>query len=76
MGPVPWLYIAEIIQPNLVPWCSLFNWGLHGFVTTLFPIMCEINNGNPSLAFFIFSIVSGLSYFVNKKVLVETKNKT
>lgn len=40
MGPVPWLYVAEIVQPNLVPWCSLLNWTMFGVISTLFPVVC------------------------------------
>jgi len=76
MGPVPWLYIAEIVQPHIVPWCSLLNWAMLGLITTLFPVLCEINNGNPAIAFFIFSCVAFCSFLVNRKVIIETKNKT
>ena len=76
MGPIPWLYIAEILQPNLLPYCFLLNWFMLGFLSTFFPILCEINGGSPALAFLIFGIVAFISFWVDRRVMIETKNKT
>ena len=70
MGPVPWLYVAETLQPNLVPLCYLFNWLMLGTVSIAFPLICEANGDNPSLAFFLFFIVALAACFVNPKVMV------
>lgn len=70
MGPIPWLYIAEVVQPNMVPWCFLLNWAMLGSISIAFPILCDLNAGNPSLAFSIFATAGVVSFFVNKRVLI------
>lgn len=40
LGPVGWIYIAEIVQPNMLPWCFFLNWNVLGIASTLFPIAC------------------------------------
>lgn len=39
LGPVVWLYIPEIVQPSIVPYSTLVNWGGASLVMLLFPII-------------------------------------
>lgn len=39
LGPVVWLYIPEIVQPNIVPFSTGVNWGGAALVMLLFPII-------------------------------------
>ena len=39
LGPVVWLYIPEIVQPNIVPFSTGMNWTGTSLVLLLFPIV-------------------------------------
>jgi MFS family permease len=39
LGPVVWLYIPEIVQPNIVPFSTGINWTGAALVMLLFPII-------------------------------------
>lgn len=39
LGPVVWLYIPEIVQPNIVPFSTGMNWTGTSLVVLLFPIV-------------------------------------
>ena len=39
LGPIVWLYIPEIVEPEIVPFSTLSNWASAGLVMILFPIM-------------------------------------
>jgi MFS transporter, SP family, xylose:H+ symportor len=39
LGPVVWLYIPEIVQPSIIPYSTLVNWGGASLVMLLFPII-------------------------------------
>lgn len=75
-APVTDLYTAEIVQANILSWCSLCQWIIMGVVTTLFPVFCDLNANNPAYAFFIFGAITGISFFVSRSTVIETKNKT
>ena len=74
LGPIPWLYFAEILEPNEVRICGAFLW-FGTFITgILFPILVAFFG--MVLAFFSFLIISLLMtiyLFIN---LVETKGLT
>lgn len=38
--------------------------------------MCGYADGNPVYAFGLFAFITIVSYFVNKTIVIETKNKT
>jgi len=69
-SPVSDLYTAEIVQPNILIWCSLCQWILMGAVTTFFPVIGNLNNDNPSYAFAIFGIYTAVSFFIDRIVLI------
>ena len=76
LGPVVWLYITEIVQPNIVPIAVFLNWLTVSLVNTFFPIFTEIFGGNPSKIFYFFGSYVLISTIVNKWLLIETANKT
>lgn len=39
LGPVVWLYIPEIVQPNIIPFSTGINWAGAALVMLLFPII-------------------------------------
>lgn len=41
LGPVVWLYIPEIVQPNVVPFSTAANWISCALVISLFPIITK-----------------------------------
>lgn len=76
LGPVVWVYLPEIVQPNVLPYATLVNWLSAAAVMFLFPVIKEkLPDKNPALLFLFFAIWSTLSYFFNKKFVIETKNK-
>lgn len=76
LGPVVWVYVSEIVQPNILPYANLICWASAAFIMLLFPIIKEtLPDKNPALIFLFFAIWSTLSFFFNKKFLIETQNK-
>lgn len=75
LGPVVWLYIAEIVEPEIVPFSTLANWTAASVVIITFPILSKAF-GTPVPLFFFFSVWSAVSLLANYKLLIETKGKT
>lgn len=74
LGPVVFLYIPEIVEPEVVPYASMVNWLACCFTLILFPLIGEyIPVG---YLFLILSVWCLISLFVNHKCVVETANKT
>lgn len=78
LGPITWLLISEIFplksRGEAMGICAFFNWGFNCLISfTFLPLLKILKASN---MFFLFSIISFLSfYFILKKVF-ETKNKT
>jgi hypothetical protein len=73
MGPVIWIYIAEVVQPSFIPLSTMINFLSVAVVTSVFPIIDKnILDGNPSLIFLFFGVYTLCGYFVNRIVLIET----
>jgi FtsH-binding integral membrane protein len=39
LGPIVWLYIPEVVQPNIVPYTTMTNWFCACLIITLFPVI-------------------------------------
>ncbi len=77
LGPVVWLYIPEVVQPNIVPFSTGANWGAAALVMLLFPIIKDaLPNDNPAPLFLFFCAWCVASFVINAKYLIETKGKT
>lgn len=73
-GPIPFLWIAEMVEPRYVALamtiCSQINWIVNFLVGLLFPLMKETLGG---LAFVPFGVALFLSFFFVWKVLPENR---
>lgn len=76
LGPVVWVYLPEIVQPKVLPYATMVNWASAALIMLLFPVIKEkLPDKNPALLFLFFALWSTLSFFFNKKFVIETKNK-
>lgn len=75
LGPVMWLYIAQTVEPEVIPFSTLANWASASLVIIAFPILSNAFGTSVPL-FLFFAAWSVASLFVNKKLLIETKGKT
>jgi hypothetical protein len=76
LGPVVWLYIPEIVQPNIVPYSTASNWIFASIVIILFPIITDnVLGGNPAVLFAIFTVWMFVSLVFNHFFVLETKDK-
>jgi MFS transporter, SP family, arabinose:H+ symporter len=77
LGPIVWMYIPEIVEPSFLPYSTMLNWGGSALSILLFPIIkAKLPGQNPALLFFFFAIWSTMSFFINKKYIIETKGKS
>lgn len=77
LGPVSWLYIADIVQPKMIPYSTAGNWISASIVIILFPIITEdVLDGNPGFLFIFFTVWCLCSFVFNHYFMIETKDKT
>ncbi len=77
LGPATWIFISEVIEPNVIPYTITANWLAGSFVIILFPILTEdYLNGNPALLFAFSTAWCFGASFVNYFFVLETKDKT
>lgn len=77
LGPIVWLCIPEIVQPKVIPFSTAMNWICASIIIILFPIITEnVLNSNPTLLFFIFTVLLILFLVFFFRSLIETKDKT
>lgn len=74
LGPVVWLYLPEIVEPEVTGVATMLNWMTAALVAFFYPLLVKLT-GNPSFIFILFSIFVFTGYLVNKKWMVETRNK-
>ena len=73
LGPVVWLCIPEIIEPDRVPIAVGSNWGSTSIIIFLFPILSSSIGQWP--LFMFFAGWCTVSFFVTQKFFIETKGK-
>ena len=77
IGPVVWFYIAEIVQPNIVPYTTMINFASGSTIAVLFPIVTNIwLGGNPGFLFICFAAYGAASYLLCQRIVIESQNKT
>ena len=77
LGPIVWMYIPEIVQPEFLPYSTMVNWGASALSVLLFPmIKARLPEQNPACLFLFFGVWSAVSVGVNHKFVVETRGKT
>lgn len=74
LGPIVWLYIPEILEPQLIPISTMANWASAAFITFLFPVLEKALEG-PAYLFLFFAAYSTVSFFISQKFMLETRDK-
>lgn len=72
LGPIVWLYIPEILEPQLIPFSTGANWASASLITILFPILKKAF-GTPSYLFLFYAAYSVVGIIINQKFVIETK---
>ncbi len=71
LGPLVWMYVPQVAQPNIVTLATAMNWFGATLVMFLFPILKgKLLNNNPAILFYFFSFWCFLSLFINQKFIV------
>jgi len=63
LGPIPWLYSAEILPEKGIFIATIVNWASTSAITFLFPICKDAFTIGPVFAFFAFALVIGILFF-------------
>lgn len=74
LGPIPWLYMAETVKPDIIPYGTFINWMIATLVMFSYPILTEIMGG-PGWIFIFNGFLCIITTLVNALTLVETKNR-
>lgn len=74
LGPVTWIYNADILNENGIAIATFSNWISSFAVSLIFPILVEKWNLYP--LFYIYSGVCLVGYFFIFKYVLETKGLT
>jgi hypothetical protein len=75
LGPIVWLYIPEILEPDLIAFSTGANWATATLITILFPIIKDAL-GTAAYLFLFYAFYSLLGFFFNQKYVIETKGRT
>lgn len=78
IGPGVWLYVPEIVQPQLVPLVTGVNWAAATVVIVFFSFLREVGvkengNGSEGWSFVLFLFWNAASLYINNRFVVETK---
>lgn len=69
LGPIPWLYAPEIVEPSVMPVSTMINFGLAAIISFVFPILVDVLGG-PGWIFCALASLMVASYLINRKVMV------
>jgi SP family arabinose:H+ symporter-like MFS transporter len=75
LGPITWIYIPEIVNPNLIAFSICMNWIAQGFLLTFFPIVEEYT-GDMGYSFLICALFGLIGLLINYWLMIETKDKS
>jgi hypothetical protein len=67
LGPIVWLYIPEIVEPNVIPYSTMTNLFGAALCILTFPLIPKDFQGYPFLFFFAWCL---LSLFINQRLMV------
>lgn len=70
---VTWMYLAEILNPQILVVVSMYSWILTIIITLLFPILADI--WDISVLLYIFAVINALGALYSMFDMVETKGK-
>lgn len=75
LGPITWIYIADIVEAEVIPFPTLSNRLTSAVITITFPILKNAFNSSVPL-FAFYGVWTFCSFFVNSRYVLETKGKT
>lgn len=71
LGPIVWMYIPEIVDPDFLPFSTMVNWGGSALSILLFPIIRDhLPAKNPAPMFLFFAVWSSMAFIVNSKYVI------
>ena len=71
VGSVTWMYLAEILNPQILVVVSMYSWVIQVIITLLFPILASFLD--ISVLFYMFAGVNALGALYSACDMVETK---
>lgn len=75
-GPLTWVYIAEVLQPKVIPFAVFMKWFTNFLSVATFPILRSWSEDKSCvsifLAYFLFTLIATIIF---QLTLVETKDK-
>ena len=75
-GPIVFLYLSEIVQPNILAASTMVNWLTVATLNIVFPIAVALFGGNPAPVYLVFGLYTFVGFVVNNRLLIETAGKT
>ena len=75
LGPIVWIILPETTDPEIVGYAAMLNWFAAALVSFSFPIVVE-KFGGPEYMFAFLAVLMLAGFYINKKILVETKGKS
>lgn len=69
LGPIVWLYIPEILEPELISISTLVNWSSASVIVISFPILREMF-GSCTYLFFFYAVYSTCGFFLSQKYVI------
>ena len=75
-GPIVFLYLSEIVQPNILAASIMVNWLTVATLNIIFPILVALAGGNPAPVYMIFGVYTFFGFLINNRLLIETAGKT
>lgn len=76
IAPCTWLYISEIIDPEVMPYAVISNRFTAFLSVLMFPIIAsDVFGGDSSPLFLFFATLMLIYFWFSKKYLIETKGK-
>lgn len=64
VGPIPWLYLPEIVEPDVIGVSTMLNWLTAAFVSFAFPTVVELLGG-PQYVFVTLGTIMVIGYVIN-----------
>ena len=78
VGPIPWLYISEILPERIkgraAALCTCLNWLASLVIGLIFPVMLEVLDINGS--YLVFAALNALAVVFAYTCMVETKGRS
>lgn len=73
VGSVTWMYLAEILNPQILVVVSMYSWILQIIITVLYPVLVRV--WSISIMLFIFAAINALGAAYSGLDMVETRGR-